>query len=171
MEYKNLITRIDDRLIHGQVNVGWIQPLHIKRVYVVDNESSKDDFIVNLWSMSLDEDSELRVFNEEDFIEKYNTLDFNDSMILIKSIEVIYDLVKKVPDLFREINIGGLHYMSLKLAVFPWFFISQVEIEQLKELFNKGINFYIQMVLNSQRIDVDQKFLQKIEELWQKNHA
>lgn len=171
MEYKNFIIRIDDRLIHGQVNVSWIKPLHIKNVYVIDNESYKDAFIVNLWSMSLDDSVDIKVFDLDSFNEKYASLDFNDSLILIKSIAMLYHIVEKIPDLIKTVNIGGLHYEPDKISLFPWFFISKEDIGYLNKLLERGIAIYIQMVPNSQRIDVDKKFIEKIEAIWQKKHA
>ncbi len=171
MEYKNFITRIDDRLIHGQVNVGWIKALHIKQVFVVDNDSYKDEFLINLWSMSVDKDVQISVFDQNRFIKEYVSLDFNNTMLLLKNIENLYNLVIKLPDFFKEINIGGLHYEDRKMAVFPWFFVSEKDIEYLNKIVERNINIYIQMTPGAQRINVDSKFLIKIEDLWQSNHA
>ena len=48
MQDKNIIWRLDDRLIHGQVIVGWCGQLPIKRMVVID------DFIsINDWEKQL----------------------------------------------------------------------------------------------------------------------
>lgn len=40
-----LWTRVDDRLIHGQVTVVWRQYLHFDRVWVVDDQVAADPFL------------------------------------------------------------------------------------------------------------------------------
>ena len=42
---KNVVlTRIDDRLIHGQVVTGWVKKTECSRILVVDDQVAKDPF-------------------------------------------------------------------------------------------------------------------------------
>src|SRR2546426_3067440 len=45
--------RIDDRLIHGQVVVGWGQPLHVSFIVLVDDEVSGSDWEQDLYRMGV----------------------------------------------------------------------------------------------------------------------
>src|SRR5256885_15190357 len=45
--------RIDDRLIHGQVVVGWGQPLHVSFIVLVDDEVSSSDWEQDLYRMGV----------------------------------------------------------------------------------------------------------------------
>ena len=165
MESKNFIFRIDDRLIHGQVTVGWIIPLNLKNIYVVDDISAKDEFLQELWSMSLPENTILKIFSFDNFKNNIEHLEFNDALLLVSSIEMAYKILhfKKI---VNQINIGGLHFNEGKIGVFPWFFVSQTDIEYLKKIINMGINIYVQMVKSSKRIGVDEKFIKKMEKIW-----
>ena len=42
-----VMTRVDARLIHGQVAVRWTKVLQAKKIVVVDNKSAADDFSQN----------------------------------------------------------------------------------------------------------------------------
>jgi len=45
--------RIDDRLIHGQVVVGWGQPLDVAFIVLVDDEVSSSDWEQDLYRMGV----------------------------------------------------------------------------------------------------------------------
>lgn len=50
---KNIVfTRIDDRLIHGQVMTAWIQYTQATEVVIVDNQVAKDSFSIMIMKMS-----------------------------------------------------------------------------------------------------------------------
>ena len=41
-----LLTRVDDRLIHGQVMTAWMKRLPAKEIMVIDNKIAKDEFMI-----------------------------------------------------------------------------------------------------------------------------
>ena len=45
--------RIDDRLIHGQVVVGWGQPLSLRFIVLVDDEVASSDWEQELYRMGV----------------------------------------------------------------------------------------------------------------------
>src|SRR6188474_3669895 len=51
--------RIDDRLIHGQVVVGWGQPLDLRFVVLVDDEVAGSDWEQELYRMGVPQDMEV----------------------------------------------------------------------------------------------------------------
>src|SRR5437763_11581463 len=52
--------RIDDRLIHGQVVVGWGQPLNIRLLILVDDLVASSDWEQELYRMAVPPDMEVR---------------------------------------------------------------------------------------------------------------
>ena len=48
--------RIDDRLIHGQVVVGWGQPLDLRFIVLVDDEVASSDWEQELYRMGVPPD-------------------------------------------------------------------------------------------------------------------
>ena len=52
--------RIDDRLIHGQVVVGWGQPLNIRLLVLVDDLVASSDWEKELYRMAVPPDMEVR---------------------------------------------------------------------------------------------------------------
>ena len=52
MKDKSIIWRIDDRLIHGQVIIGWCGQLPITRLVVVDNDIASSEWEKELLLMA-----------------------------------------------------------------------------------------------------------------------
>jgi PTS system mannose-specific IIB component/fructoselysine and glucoselysine-specific PTS system IIB component len=48
-----MLYRIDDRLIHGQVVVGWGQPLDLKFIVLVDDTVASSDWEQELYRMGV----------------------------------------------------------------------------------------------------------------------
>ena len=44
-----LITRIDDRLIHGQVVTAWIKVYPINKILIIDDELSKNKLMTRIY--------------------------------------------------------------------------------------------------------------------------
>jgi len=55
--------RIDDRLIHGQVVVGWGQPLNIRFLVLVDDLVASSDWEKDLYRMAVPPEMEI-IFND-----------------------------------------------------------------------------------------------------------
>src|SRR4051812_22666857 len=55
-----VLCRIDDRLIHGQVVIGWGRPLGINLIILVDDQVAQSDWEQELYRMAVDPDIEVR---------------------------------------------------------------------------------------------------------------
>ena len=55
-----LVNRVDDRLIHGQVIVGWGRPLGIDLIILVDDQVSQSTWEQDLYRMAVPPEIELR---------------------------------------------------------------------------------------------------------------
>ena len=75
-------TRIDDRLIHGQVMTQWIQHCGANEVVIVDDGVAKDTFIQMVMKSSVPKKISLKVFSVKDAI-TYLTGEPNNEKILI----------------------------------------------------------------------------------------
>lgn len=57
----NLWARVDDRLIHGQVVLGWRQHLRLEEIWVVDDALAADPFMVDALRLAAPADVSLRL--------------------------------------------------------------------------------------------------------------
>ena len=153
---KNIVlTRIDDRLLHGQVVVSWIPFLKTNEIVIVDDEYAKDAFMATLIKDAAPENVVVHVFSVNEAAE-YLMKNDDGSRILILSryIENISKLNElNVP--INKVNIGGLGNTPGRKRYLNSIHLSDVELNVLKEIANKNIAVEIKMLPNDKALTVE----------------
>ncbi|MCC9712457.1 PTS sugar transporter subunit IIB, partial [Streptococcus agalactiae] len=103
-----VMTRVDERLIHGQGQL-WVKFLSCNTVIVANDDVSKDHLQQTLMKTVVPESIALRFFDIQkviDIIHKANPA--QTIFIIVKDLKDVYRLVAGgVP--IKEINIGNIH--------------------------------------------------------------
>src|SRR3954465_16000472 len=102
--------RIDDRLIHGQVVVGWGQPLELRFIVLIDDDVAASEWEQELYRMGVPPEMEVNfsdVASAGPVIAGY-ALDQRMGIVLVGDINTMQRLVSANP-LIRTVNIGGVH--------------------------------------------------------------
>lgn len=144
---KNVVfARIDDRLIHGQVMTAWIKQCDANEVVIVDDELSKDTFLVMMMKSLIPAEIGLKVFNEED-AQSYLVGDSGKEkiLILVKAPKTILSLVENGVKL-NYLNIGGMGMKSGRTKLFKNIAASDDEKIVFRQLVDKGLTVQIQVV-------------------------
>lgn len=80
---KNIIlTRIDDRLIHDQVMISWVQHCKGNVIEIIDDEVAQDDFLKLVTTSTAPENIQVRVDTLDDAV-KFLQADAKDQHIII----------------------------------------------------------------------------------------
>jgi mannose/fructose/N-acetylgalactosamine-specific phosphotransferase system component IIB len=144
--------RIDDRLIHGQVVIGWVKYLKSKRIILCDDDVVQTEWEKELYLSCVPGHLEAIVFNlNEAAAYLLNKLQQNNkTIVLVKSPIVLAKLVDTgyIP---KQVNLGGVHFAENRKKVLPYLFLSPSEIECIKSLQNKGICLYCQDIPTSKK--------------------
>ena len=161
MKNKSIIWRIDDRLIHGQVIVGWCGQLPIKRMVVIDDEIAANEWERELLLLAAPTHIYTEIYSTREI-----TLRINDwksgkelTFILFKS-PLTVKLLKEEGIQFNKVNIGGIHYREDRKEILSYVYLSEDEIELLQELMQDGIIFECQDLPTSPAYDL-QKLIQR----------
>ena len=88
---RNIVfTRIDDRLIHGQVMTAWVHETKANEIVIIDNEVAQDDFLKMIMTSSAPAGIKVLIMSEEQAID-YLTQepDRNKLIVLAKNPKVI----------------------------------------------------------------------------------
>ncbi len=140
-----IILRIDDRLIHGQVLVGWGSCYPIKHLIVGNDEIAENDWEKEIVLMAAPADCDAQVLNLQETLDYiHNRLKASDlSMILVSSPADIKTLADKGLKL-KTINIGGIHFDEGRTQYLPYLFLNESEVQIFKALMQKGYIFECQ---------------------------
>jgi mannose/fructose/N-acetylgalactosamine-specific phosphotransferase system component IIB len=141
------LVRIDDRLIHGQVVLGWARALKPDRIVVANDRIAKNSWERKFYTSSVPSDIKVSFLDlEETARQLLNNLFKNESvMILIESVEDTYKIVELGVTL-PEINIGGLHYRKGAHEVLPYVFLTDQDKSYLRELVKRSVTLVAQDV-------------------------
>ncbi|MGJ0962041.1 PTS system mannose/fructose/N-acetylgalactosamine-transporter subunit IIB [Faecalicoccus pleomorphus] len=147
--------RIDDRLIHGQVALGWSRAKGIGGIAAVDDETAQNSFRCSLLKMATPPGVKSVILTQKSFKDAYDKNKFSKRkyMLLVKNVFTLLDLVKMgIP--IKKVNIGNSRNPNGE-KVLEFVYLSQEEKEAYKELAQYGISFYAQSLPDQQSYDFD----------------
>lgn len=102
-----VLTRIDDRLIHGQVMTAWSRVTNAQQVVIVDDGVAKDDFMINVLENAVPENLAIGVFNKEDAVEFFSDPLEAPTILLAKVPQTLEYLIDHGIGI-KEIDLGGM---------------------------------------------------------------
>jgi PTS system mannose-specific IIB component/fructoselysine and glucoselysine-specific PTS system IIB component len=139
--------RIDDRLIHGQVVVGWGQPLNLRFIVLVDDEVAASDWEQELYRMGVP--PEMDVYFDAVDTAAANLSRYQDDdrrgLLLTGDIDTMTRLADAT-DAIRHVNVGGIHHRPGRTQRLRYVFLTPAEETQLRDLAGKGLEVTAQDV-------------------------
>lgn len=133
------LVRLDDRLIHGQVVVGWGQPLNVEFIILVDDEVRDSAWEQDLYRMGVPSSIEVVFASIEEArrrIPDWET-DPRVGILLAGDIDTMAALVAggTVP----RVNIGGIHHRAGRSERLRYVYLTDEEAAKLRRLASDGI--------------------------------
>jgi PTS system mannose-specific IIB component/fructoselysine and glucoselysine-specific PTS system IIB component len=143
-----VLCRVDDRLIHGQVVIGWGRPLAARRILLVDDEVAANPWEQDLYRMAVPDDVAIVVANAADASTAVAGWQAEPvrSILLTGSIETLVALYAADPAAVHRINLGGIHHRPGRSERLPYIYLSPAEYEALLDLEARGADVTAQDV-------------------------
>ncbi len=131
--------RIDDRRIHGQVVVGWGQPLNLGFIVLVDDEIADSDWEQELYRMGVPPEMDVYFESVDSVAADFGRFSGNAraGIVLTSDIETMQRLAKQVP--IRSITLGGIHHRPGRAPKLRYVFLEDSEAAALRALAACGI--------------------------------
>lgn len=131
-----VLLRVDERLIHGQVVVGWGTHLHPDRIVVVDDEVANSPWERELYALGAPPEIEVVFADVAEARRRY--AEWKDSelrtIVLTRDVGTMRRLAEGGTLAGEEVNVGGIHYAPGRREVLPYVFLSGEEEEELLAL-------------------------------------
>lgn len=142
-----VLTRIDSRLIHGQVMTKWVQQSQANRIIVVSDELANDEFMRSVYLMSAPEGITIDCYTEMETIEKFKENGFGEGkvLLLLPSLVAIKNIFEGGV-IVSEVQVGGLGGAPNRKAVFQNITLDDADAEILEYLTSKGLKIYFQII-------------------------
>jgi mannose/fructose/N-acetylgalactosamine-specific phosphotransferase system component IIB len=131
-----VLCRIDDRLIHGQVVIGWGRPMGIDLIVLVDDQVATSQWEQELYRMAVAPDIEVRFVTVADAAAHMPEWQSNGKrgLVLTGDLETMATLRGLNPDVIQRINLGGIHHRPGRRERLPFLYLTDQELRSLQAL-------------------------------------
>lgn len=149
--------RIDDRLIHGQVVVGWGQPCNLGFLVLVDDAVVDSEWEQELYKMGAPPEMDLYFDSIESAarrIAEYRA-DSRNGLLLTGDVATMAALQALVPQL-EVVTIGGIHHKEGRAARLRYVFLTPNEEQELRALAARGVTVVAQDLPNTPAVPLEQ---------------
>ena len=138
--------RLDDRLIHGQVVVGWGQPLSCTFIVLVDDEVRESDWEQDLYRMGVPDSMQVifaSVAEATGRLAEWES-DARVGILLVGDIDTAAELARRAG--LRRLNVGGIHHRPGRTERLRYVYLTPDEAAKLKALAAAGVDVQAQDV-------------------------
>lgn len=139
------LTRIDFRMIHGQVITRWVPQLSINEIVAIDDDLSNDVFMQEVFKMAAPVGLKITIHSVESAVkaQQAGEYDKNRVMILFKNVQSLDAAINAGLEL-NEVQIGGLGGGPGRKAVNNAITLDQKDADTLVAIESKGVHIYLQ---------------------------
>ena len=159
-----VLARIDDRLIHGQVTVGWAMHLNPHRILLANNEIAADPWQCSVYASSVSPEMKVSILS---IAEAASFLlspehDAERIILLTGSAGEMAGLAGMGLDL-SQVNVGGLHFGPGKKEMLPFVYLGRLDFNPLRQMLERGITLSAQQVPGGLEHLIDAEALAEME--------
>ena len=150
-----VLTRIDDRLIHGQVMTAWIKNKKADQVVIVDDGTANDEHMIEVLEMAIPEEIAIGIFTKEEGVQFFEQGLDAPTILLVKGPEALNYLVDHGIAI-DEVDVGGMGARSDRSVLYKNISTSPKENEAFSALLKKNVNVFIQVMPQDKPVSVQE---------------
>jgi len=132
--------RVDDRLIHGQVVLGWGSVLRPDRIILADDEIASNEWEKSLYASSVPPEIKVSILSLPEAAAQLKRGIFDAEKVILlvrhpRNVISLMDLGLPV----GEVNVGGLHYRDGREEILENIYLDAEERNIMRELVKRGV--------------------------------
>jgi mannose/fructose/N-acetylgalactosamine-specific phosphotransferase system component IIB len=149
-----VLFRVDDRLIHGQVVIGWGTPLGVDRIVLVDDQVSTSPWEQDLYRMAVSPEVDVRFVTIAEAAARLPEweMDGHRVLVLTGDLDTMAALHSAAPAVVKHINLGGVHHRAGRRERLPYLYLSDEELRNLLALVEAGADISAQDLPTTQPV-------------------
>ncbi|HIX69238.1 MULTISPECIES: mannose/fructose/sorbose PTS transporter subunit IIA [Enterococcus] len=154
---KYVLTRIDSRLLHGQVATAWTKSVLPSRIIVVSDAVAKDDLRKKLIEQAAPPGVKANVVPVDKMIEVAKDPRFGDTKALLL-FENPQDVVRAMDggvDI-KEVNVGSMAHSVGKVVVSKVLSMGDEDVKAFETMKERGVTFDVRKVPNDSKDNMDE---------------
>jgi PTS system mannose-specific IIB component/fructoselysine and glucoselysine-specific PTS system IIB component len=147
--------RVDDRFIHGQVVVGWGQPLDASFIVLVDDAVRASEWEQDLYRMGVPPDMEVIFASIEEALRRLPEWEADRRVGILLTGDL--DTMAKLADGSNgvaKVNIGGVHHRAGRSERLRYVYLTDAEAATLRAIAGRGVDVTAQDVPTARAVPV-----------------
>jgi mannose/fructose/N-acetylgalactosamine-specific phosphotransferase system component IIB len=135
-----VLCRVDDRLVHGQVVIGWGRPLGVEFIVLVDEGVSASSWEQDLYRMAVPPEIEIRFATVAEASAQLGAWQAGTrrGVLLTGDLDTMAALHRANPLVVHRINLGGVHHRPGRRERLPYLYLTDEELRGLIALSATG---------------------------------
>lgn len=141
------LSRIDDRLIHGQVATVWAKEAGANRIIVVSDEVANDEVRKILVKQAAPPGIKVNIVSVEKAVKVFNNPKYENETVFFLFVgpEDALRLVENgIP--IKSLNIGGMHFKTGRTQVTKAVSVDQKEVDCFRKLALLGVELDLRVI-------------------------
>lgn len=149
--------RVDDRLIHGQVVVGWTRRAGVTTIIVADDKTASDRIQCSLYKMATPAGVKAYFYTLDVAAEKLTdgSLDSEVVMVLFKDPQSVLGLIERGVEI-KELNLGNLRSAPGRVQLLNHVYAAPEDLQAWKNLDAKGVNMNAQILPEQKKVNFNE---------------
>lgn len=151
-----VLTRIDTRLLHGQVSTNWVKAVNPTRILVVSDKVSQDEMRKTLIQQAAPPGVRTHTIPIKKLAEINEDPRFGATraLLLFETPQDVLEAIEMGVD-FDEINIGSMAHSTGKTMISNTVSVDQDDVDTLQKIENHGVTFNIQVLPGDSKQDLN----------------
>jgi PTS system mannose-specific IIB component/fructoselysine and glucoselysine-specific PTS system IIB component len=151
-----VLYRVDERLIHGQVVIGWGSQLNPRRYLVVDDALAASEWEQELYRLSLPENVSAEFVSRalaRELLPGWKEEELR-SVLLTRDIETMLWLAEAGLLEGESVNVGGIHHAPGRTQVRSYVYLDEDDRRRLQRLEELGVTVIARDLPDSARVSL-----------------
>ena len=149
-----VLSRIDERLVHGQVGVQWVGFADANIIVVVNDEVAEDSIQQNLMEMVLADGIAIRFWTVQKTIDTIHKASDRQRILLVCRTPKDFRQLVEGGVLISNINVGNMHYVDGKKQIAKTVSVDAEDVAEFEQLKALGVTCTIQGVPTESSTDI-----------------
>ena len=150
-----IFTRVDDRLIHGQIVQAWLPQLNVDEVIIPYTKTNREHLNKGLLRLSLPYEYELTLLEVEKVANYTAKFPKKRFFLLLSCLQDLADVITNAVPV-RAVNIGGMHFKEGAQKLADHVFLDTQDRKLLKLVRDLGIAIETRAVPNDTTLSVSE---------------
>ncbi len=135
------LLRVDERLIHGQVTVGWGTRLNPSHYVVVDEELAHSDWEAEILALGAPPGTSVSFVTPNEGRQLLEVWHASPEVfvVLTRDLGQMVRLLEATPVADLRVNLGGMHHRPGRREFLPYIYLDEEDLRHIQDLLLSGI--------------------------------